>query len=667
MADLIDLKDIKLPRDQQLKQNLGSRPVKKLRDADFPDAGAAVRNQTHHRPEGAVDVLLVNPPTPDGGIWIRTQHRVGRRSREEMVWPQCSLAQLAAMLHPDYTFAIVDANAERMDWQEFEQILRERAPRFYLTQVTAPTLTNDMYGVMLAKSLGAETIAFGTHVTPMPMETMRDFPALDYIVRGEPELTFRELIDVVAGKEHEQPRWIRDLLAKTDPRWESWELRQAKAEAEVEMGATMTTTVVDPAMALLDASGSAMSPEARAGDGADPVSARRLGNGIVQEPQTAPVARSNGRGNGATSAAGTGATNGTTNGTRPGTGVAGGLLPTAPPVYPVPSDDDLRRVKGLVWREDGETRINVDRPFLPDLDDLPMPLHHLLPLDKYRMPLMKGPFTFLVTSRGCPAGCKYCIKHVTYQWSVRLHSPERIMQELWLLHDLGIHNIHMYADLFTVNREQVMELCRLIIKEELPIKWTCNSRVDYVDEEMLTVMGRAGCWLISWGIESGNEMILKKAAKGADPKKAHRALAWARNAGIKNWGYFIIGLPGETEETIRETIDLAKDLPLDIALFHVAAPYPGTPFFFDVVENGWFKEGTRWEEVDMDKGTVLEYDNLSADDLLEWQRKAFREWALRPGPAWTYLKMLFSDYHTFKRALRVGMEHFSWAVGVKGE
>jgi len=142
-----------------------------------------------------------------------------------------------------------------------------------------------------------------------------------------------------------------------------------------------------------------------------------------------------------------------------------------------------------------------------------------------------------------------------------------------------------------------------------------------------------------------------------------RALAWARRAGIKNWGYFIIGLPGETETTIRQTIDLAKSLPLDIALFHVAAPYPGTPFFFEVVENGWFKAGTRWEEVDMDKGTVLEYDNLSAEDLLYWQRRAFREWALRPGPVWTYVKMLFSDFHTFRRAVRVGLEHFTWAIG----
>lgn len=542
---------------EAIRHNLGTRSVKPVRPARYPDAGAAVRNLTHFRPPGAVDVLLVNPPSPDGAIWIRTQHRVGRRSREEMVWPQCSLAQLAAMLHPDYTVAIVDAIAERMTWQEFEKVLRAKAPKYYITQCTAPTLTNDMYGAMLAKSLGARTMAFGTHVTAMPTETLRDYPALDFVLRGEPELTFRELIDVSEGRQADRPEWVETMLKKADPLWEP-------------------------------------SPD------------RSRLNG-------APL--------------------------------------------------DLSKIRGLVWRQQGEIRMSVDRPFIPDLNELPMPLHHLLPLDKYRMPLMRGPFTFIVTSRGCTAGCKYCIKHVSYQWSVRLLTPERIMKELWLLHDLGIHNIHMYADLFTINREQVMGLCERIIEEKLPIKWTCNSRVDYVDEEMLKMMGRAGCWLISWGIESGNEMILKRAAKGADPKKARQALTWARQAGIKNWGYFIIGLPGETLETIRETIEFSKSLPLDIALFHIAAPYPGTPFFFEVVENGWFRPGTKWEEVDMDKGTVLQYDNLSAEELMYWQKRAFREWALRPGPIFTYLKMLAGDPHTFKRAVRVGLEHLRWVAG----
>jgi radical SAM superfamily enzyme YgiQ (UPF0313 family) len=327
---------------------------------------------------------------------------------------------------------------------------------------------------------------------------------------------------------------------------------------------------------------------------------------------------------------------------------------------------ELSGIKGIAYREGGEVKLSLPRPFIADLDDLPVPMHELLPLDKYREPLIKGPFTFIVTSRGCPAGCTYCIKHVSYQYSARVRSPKLIMEELWRLKELGINNIHMYADLFTVNREQVMELCERMIAEKINIRWTCNSRVDYVDEEMLTMMGRAGNWLISWGIESGNEQILKHARKGAYPDKAERSLKWAHAAGIKNWGYFIIGLPGETPETIRQTIDFAKKLPLDIALFHVAAPYPGTPFFFEVVENGWFRPGTRWEQVDMDKGTVLDYPGLSAERLLYWQKRAFREWAFRPGPMLTYMKMLLSDWSTMRSAISVGWQHLTWQMGDDG-
>lgn len=539
-------------RDNPLRHNLGTRRVPKLRMADFPDADEIVRQGLlqEERPKTAVDIVLVNPPTPDGGLWIRTQHRVGRRTRENMVWPQVSLAQMAAMLYPEHKVAVIDANAERMSWKEFEQKLNELKPKYYLTQVTAPTLENDMFGCFLAKARGAKTIAFGTHVTPIPRETMRPYPALDFVLLGEPDLTIRDLLDHFEDKVEERPANIEKIFADHDPDYQ--------------------------------------------------------------------------------------------------------------PAFDEEGNVDLYGIKGLVWRRGEEIIVNETRPFIPNLDDMPHPMHQLLPLKKQRMPLIKGPFTFIVTSRGCPAGCTYCIKHVSYQFSVRLRSPENIMEELWMLKKQGINNIHMYADLFTVNREQVMGLCKLMIEEDINIKWTCNSRVDYVDEEMLHTMAEAGCWLISWGIESGNEQILRHARKGAYPDKAERALRWARDAGIKNWGYFIIGLPGETEETIRDTIDFSKELPLDIALFHVAAPYPGTPFFFEVVENDWFRSDTRWEQVDMDKGTVLDYDGLSAERLMYWQKRAFREWAMRPEPVKTYAKMLLSDVSTVKSALSVGLQTLSW-------
>lgn len=532
-----------------IRENRGTRPLRPLPRPRFPDVGQVLTTlPTAVRPPGAVDVWLVNPPAPDGGIWIRSQHRVGRRSRENMIWPQVSLAQLAALLQPAYSVEIVDAIPLRMGWEEFERLLREKRPRYYITQVAAPTLTNDMRGVFLARSLGAKTIAFGTHVTPMPVQTMEAFPALDFVLRGEPELTLVELLDMLEARP-EWPlvrRWER-LFREADPKWQ-------------------------------------------------------------------------------------------------------------PPWERAPSPEALATIHGLAWREGtGHIRINPDRPFIRNLDDLPLPLHHLLPWRKYRAPNIRGPYTFIVPSRGCPAGCSFCIKHVNYQYAVRVRSPENVLAELRMLWELGLRNVHMYADLFTVHRQQVMGICQGLLDEGLRFRWTCNSRVDYVDPEMLRLMARAGCWLIAWGIESANELIRWRVHKGTSDEQISRALRWSREAGIMNWGYFIIGLPGETEDTIRETIALAKRLPLDLALFHIAAPYPGTPFFFEAVDQGWFRPGVAWEEVDMDESTVLDYPGLPAERIEYWARRAFREWALRPGPLWTFLKGM-NSWDGFKSALSVAWQ-----------
>jgi anaerobic magnesium-protoporphyrin IX monomethyl ester cyclase len=560
-------------------ENLGRRAVRPLPEARFVDVGQVLQDlPMAARPAGAVDVLLVNPPAPDGGIWIRSQHRVGRRSRENMIWPQVSLAQLAALLASEYTVEVVDAIPQRMSWETFERLLAEKRPRYYVTQVTAPTLTNDMRGTFLARSLGATTVAFGTHVTPMPVQTMEAFPSLDFVLRGEPELTLVELVDA--------------LEAGGLVDWEAGRLGDRESRGEGERGR----------------------------EGREGWPAVRRWERLFREAHAdwqAPWARE-------------------------GAGAS------------------LEAVQGLVWRDgDGRVRVNADRPFIADVDALPLPRHDLLPWKEYRAPNIRGPYTFVVPSRGCPGGCTFCIKHVSYQYSVRVRSPENVLAELKLLWDLGLRNVHMYADLFTVNRAQVMGLCEGMVREGLDFRWTCNSRVDFVDAEMLAAMARAGCWLISWGIESASEAIRKGVRKGTRDEQIERALRWSREAGIMNWGYFIIGLPGETEETIRQTIDVAKRLPLDLALFHIAAPYPGTPFFFEVVEKGWFRPGTAWEEVDMDESTVLDYPGLPAERIEYWARRAFREWALRPGPMWTFVKSM-NSWQAFRSAVNVGWQALGW-------
>jgi radical SAM superfamily enzyme YgiQ (UPF0313 family) len=537
-------------------RNLGAGTREIVRPARHPDSDALARESAAARAQASqVDVLFVNPPTPDGTIWIRSQHRVGRRSRENMIWPQVSLAQLAAMLHPTYSVHIIDAVAERLGWKAFEARVRELRPRYYVTHVTAATLQNDLYGTFLAKAVGAVTMAFGTFITPMPRETLRGYPTLDYGLRGEPDLTVRDLIDHLDGRQGARPPEVERMFAAHDPGYR---------------------------------------PQA-----------------IAAGPDGQP---------------------------------------------------DLSGLKGLVWRQGGEIRVNPDRPFVA-LDDLPMPLHHLLPLQQYRMPLVKGPFSFIVTSRGCPAGCIFCIKHVSYGPTIRLRSAAKLVAEVAELYRLGIRNVHMFADLFTYSREQVVDLCNGLLQSGMQIRWTCNSRVDFVDKDLLMLMKQSGCWCIAWGVDSGSPEILAAARKSIPLARTVQSLHWSREVGILNWGYFVIGLPGETEDTIKQTIAFSKSLPLDIALFHVASPYPGTPFFEQVAKNGWFRPGVRWEDVNMDECTVIDYPHLSAERLEYWQKRAFQEWALRPRPILTYARMLLTDGRTLRSALDIGLQHLTWKRG----
>jgi anaerobic magnesium-protoporphyrin IX monomethyl ester cyclase len=522
-------------------RNRGERTRTRPGEPRFPLADEAVRVGLGDANAPALDILFVNPPAPDRGIWI------------------------------DLAVDVLDAIPFRMGWDEFEAILRERRPRYYVTQVAAPTLQNDMYGAFVAKSLGATTIAFGTHVTPLPKTTMEAYPALDFVLRGEPELTLYELIRTLQGRDGQSPQDSREQLWPDLPVDLATRLAKLFHEAD---------------------------------------------------PDWSPVWQAD----------------------------ASHL-------------ERLARIKGLVWRNAGEITMNAPRPLIRDLDDLPLPRHELLPLARYRAPLFKGPFAFVVTSRGCPGGCRFCIKHVSYGDSVRFRSPGHVVDEIEHLVGLGVSNIHMYADLFTVNREHVMGICEQILSRGLPIHWTCNSRVDFVDREMLQTMARSGCWMISWGIESGDNDMLRRMHKGTDTGMVSQALAWSKEAGIRNWGYFIIGLPGETEETIRKTIAFSKRLPLDLVLFHIAAPHPGTPFFFEVVEHGWFRPGTRWEQVDMDRSTVLDYPNLSAEALEGWARRALRAWLLRPRPFVTFAKMVLGNPSLWRAALDIGIESLGWAQG----
>ena len=177
--------------------------------------------------------------------------------------------------------------------------------------------------------------------------------------------------------------------------------------------------------------------------------------------------------------------------------------------------------------------------------------------------------------------------------------------------------------------------------------------MDTVDEEMLRIMKKAGCWMIAYGVESGSSEILEKCKKMATVEQAEETIKLTHKIGIKVYGYFIIGLLGETQKTIQETIDLAKRLPITFAIFHTASPYPGTEFYQQVKENGWLTS-EKWENIDQGGISPVDYPQLSGKEIVSEIKRAYRSFYLRPRAV---LNILFSirNFRDIKELIRAGM------------
>lgn len=463
-----------------------------------------------------MDILFINPPSPDNSIIIRDFNRSGRTSKERIIWPQTSLAYLAAMVPENLKIEILDCIAEKINWGKFLKILNVKKPRYVVSHVITSTAQNDLRVFEEAKKIGAITITMGPHATELPKKTLQKNLGLDFVILGEPEITFRELIKNLETKIH-----------------------------------------------------------------------------------------------------------------------------------------DFGKIKGIAYRVQGKVKINEKREFLANLDELPIPRHDLLPLNKYVFPFMASKFTFVLSERGCPFPCTFCRQPIMWERKVRHRSPESIIKELKILKKIGLEEFIFHSDTFTIDKDIVMKLCQMMIDENLNFKWACNSRVDTVDEEMLKLMKKAGCWMIAYGIESGSQEILEKCKKEITVKQVEKAIRLTHKIGIKVYGYFIIGLLGETQKTIEETIGFAKRLPITFAIFHTASPYPGTKFYKQVKEKGWLTS-EKWKEIDQGRASSVNYPQLSGEEIMIGIKRAYRLFYLRPR---VILNILYSvrNFRDFKGLLQAGI------------
>ncbi len=247
----------------------------------------------------------------------------------------------------------------------------------------------------------------------------------------------------------------------------------------------------------------------------------------------------------------------------------------------IASQQPFSDIAGLTWRDPAGSIIsNPARPFIDDLDSLPFPAWHLLSHQKYVLPLKGRPFLIIAPQRGCPFNCTFCTCQTYYGKKLRIRSTENIIAEIqYDMERFGVRDFFFWAETFVVDRQHVAELCQAMLDASLGISWTCNSRIDIVDEELLKLMARAGCWMISYGIESADQQVLDAVRKGTRVEQAAVAVSLARAAGIKTAGHFIFGLPGDTEEAMRKTLKLARSLKLDVAQFYSAVPFPGSRLY----------------------------------------------------------------------------------------
>jgi radical SAM superfamily enzyme YgiQ (UPF0313 family) len=320
---------------------------------------------------------------------------------------------------------------------------------------------------------------------------------------------------------------------------------------------------------------------------------------------------------------------------------------------------DIGSVKGIVYRDKNAKVIATEnRPFIDQLDSLPIPMHELLPLDKYRLPFF-GNYTFVVTSRGCPYKCIFCRQIVMWKGNFRTRSAENIFEEVKYLVKLGVRNILFQADTFTVDKKVVIELCKKIIENKIKVRWACNTHISSIDEEMVKWMKKAGCWMIAAGIESGSQKVLDNIKKGTKIEQIRKIIKLIHDSGIEVWGYFVMGLPGETKETIEQTIKFSLELPLDMANFAVGAPYPGTEFYKMAKDNNWLT-ATKWEDFDQNYSAIVGYPHLTTGEIIKGIKRANIIFFSRPKHAFRIFKEFFSDITTAKYLMGIIGGHIRW-------
>lgn len=295
---------------------------------------------------------------------------------------------------------------------------------------------------------------------------------------------------------------------------------------------------------------------------------------------------------------------------------------------------DFSQIDGVIWQHKGDTQVNAPRSPVADLATLPFPAVHLLPdLGAYRPPdALRFPFMTIMTSRGCPARCTFCSTENMFGKKVRMRWETSVVDEMAYLADrFGIREIHIADDVFTVNRKRVLAICREIEARQLDLTFFFMNglRADQVDQEMLEALRAVGFQNVGFGVETSDDSMREDIQKRLELERVIWAVDAAKKLGFSTWLFFIIGLWGETEASVRATIDFAKKVRPDYAKFFILKPLPGTPLFQKLeAENCILTRD--WEQYGLYGPPVHRLPTMDPEQMVYWHRRANREFYMRP-------------------------------------
>tara|TARA_B100000959_G_scaffold278302_1_gene336369 strand:- start:1649 stop:3112 length:1464 start_codon:yes stop_codon:yes gene_type:complete len=313
----------------------------------------------------------------------------------------------------------------------------------------------------------------------------------------------------------------------------------------------------------------------------------------------------------------------------------------------------LNNVQGILFRENSNLVKTELHPLIKNLDELPFPAWDLI--DNFpwgfkpaAFKCKRLPATYIISARGCPHLCIFCDTSV-FSRQYRAFSAEYIIEMIKVLKtDYGIREILFEDDTFIIFKKRLIQLCETLIKEKIDITWSCNGRANAVKPDILKLMKKAGCWQISYGIESGDPEILEFSRKRIKVEQMTQALEWSHKAGILTKGFFILGFPNETEDTLKRTIDYAKNSCLDDVSVSKMTPFPGSEMYRIGEKYGYINKD--WEKMNLLDAVFVPF-KLSKEKLDMYQNKFLKEFYLRPVIIKTYVLRLIKNPGNMKGIL----------------